>query len=276
MIFSFIGIIILLIIIIIIIIILVTRDKDNNKEDDEGIIKYIYFRDFYSEENKKYQYNSESYIDNQYIFNETGLYRICVYGASAIKGGRGGSVCGEYHFEENEILYYELGGREAGGERGKECGKRGDGFNGAGRAFANCSNGFIIVGGGGGGNSEDNNQGGDAGKDGAGFFGGKGGTIKEGGRKGNPDMNKTSDDYAKNGTLKKGGKGGRSDDVNYLCGGGGGDGFYGGGGGCFGEKLYDGGGGGGSNFHSDIIKTFKVGVNILENYAGIIITRIIK
>ena len=276
MLFSLIGIIILLLIIIIIIIILVTR-KDNDKEDIEDEKgKFIYFIDFYSKENENYQYKSEDYIENQYIFNETGKYEICVYGASAFEGGRGGSVCGQYNFKEDEVLYYELGGREAGGEGGQFCRSRGKGSNGAGRAFANCSNGFTIVGGGGGGNSENGNKGGDAGKDGDGTFGGKGATTKEGGRKGNPDMSKISEGYAKNGTLKKGGNGGKITQESYFCGGGGGDGFYGGGGGCYGINKDVGGGGGGSNFHSNNIKTFNVGGNKMGNYSGIIIKRIIK
>ena len=275
--FSLIGLLIL--ILIIIIIILATRDKGNEEKKDnevEEIIKSIYLIDFYSNENENYQYNSKNYVDNYYIFNESGLHEICVYGATANQGGRGGSVCGQYIFKENETLYYELGGREAGGSAGLNCGTRGRASYGAGRALANCSNGFIIIGGGGGGSSENGNKGGDAGEDGEGKYGGKGATTKGGGRKGNPDMNLTSIEYAQNGTLKKGGKGGNKTEINYWCGGGGGDGFYGGGGGCYGKYPDDGGGGGGSHFHSNVIKTFNIGVNKKGNYSGIIISRIIK
>ena len=126
------------------------KDKTENEKEGEKEKKlYIYLNEFYSIEHDQYNYKSKDYNYNKYIFNETGLFQICVFGASSINGGRGGLVCGNYSFEVNEILYYGLGGREAGGEAGINCGiSKGKGINGAGRAYAKCINGFQIVAGG--------------------------------------------------------------------------------------------------------------------------------
>ena len=94
------------------------KDKTENEKEREKEKKlYIYLNEFYSIEHDQYNYKSKDYNYNKYIFNETGLFQICVFGASSINGGRGGLVCGNYSFEVNEILYYGLGGREAGGEQ---------------------------------------------------------------------------------------------------------------------------------------------------------------
>ena len=177
----------------------------------------------------------------------------------------------------NDILNYGLGGREAGGQAGINCGKsEGKGTNGAGRAYAKCTNGFEIVAGGGGGRSESGNKGGDAEGNGEGKYGGKGATIYGGGERGDPDESKTGYNYAKNGIKDKGGKGGYSKEYGKWCGGGGGDGYYGGGGGCFGEKDNDGGGGGGSNYYSNNVENPNKDLNKESNYAGIKISIIIK
>ena len=94
------------------------------------------------------------------------------------KGGKGGFICGKYYFEINETLYYGIVGREA----GIKCGKAGtNGTNGAGRAYANCTNGFVIVAGEGG-NSENDNKGGNVEENGYGVYGGGGATIINGGK----------------------------------------------------------------------------------------------
>ena len=257
------------------------NDNDNKKENEEkekdpGI--YTYLDEFYSENNR--EYNSKGYINKNHIINETGLYEICVYGAAAIKGGKGGVVCGKYFFKVNNTLQYELGGREAGGVAGINCGiSRGKGTNGAGRAYAKFNNEFEIVAGGGGGCSESGNKGGDAEENGDGYYGGGAGTTKEGGRKGDPDYSKIDDEdhkYAKSGKKDKGGKGGQSIVAGKSCGGGGGDGYYGGGGGCFGVKPNDGGGGGGSNYYSNNVETPIEGKNKNSIYSRIKISRIIS
>ena len=232
---------------------------------------------FILEESYGSNYSSTEYIFNNFTFNETGLYKICVYGAAAIKGGKGGFVCGKYYFEINETLYYGLGGREAGGEAGINCGvSKGKWTNGAGRAYANCTNGFEIVAGGGSGDSEHGSKGGNIEEDGYGVYGGGGANTTNGGKKGDPDPDKTDDKYAKPGIKDKGGKGGNSTESGRSCGGGGGDGYYGGGGGCFGaDHDHEGGGGGGSNYYSDNVTSPFEAIN-KYNYTGITISRIIS
>ena len=242
------------------------EEKEKEKETPKEPEYYKYFNYFFTENEKIYNYNN--YYYNSYQINETGSYRICIYGAEANPGGKGGMVCAHHvHFEINDIIEYRLGGREAGGKRGENCGEsKGKGYNGAGMALAKFKNNILIAGGGGG-NSESNNKGGDVEEDGDGYFNGKGAYKNEYGKKG--------DEYAEDGSCNiEGGKGGKGGGeikkAGKWCGGGGGDGYCGGGGGGWGDPKNAGGGGGGSNFCPYLDKrkcTFDI--NDDSKYSGI-------
>jgi len=250
------------IILVITIIVLFILFKDKDKDYD-----YDYFQYFFNEDKKDYEHNN--YYNNSFQFKETGSYQICIYGAEANPGGKGGMVCTNYiPFKKKDIIEYRLGGREAGGKKGENCGKsKGKGYNGAGMALAKFKN-IILMAGGGGGNSESDNEGGDAEKNGDGYFKGQGAYENEYGKKG--------DEYAGDGScnIEKGGKGGKGGGEiktpGKWCGGGGGDGFCGGGGGGWGDPKNAGGGGGGSNFCPYLDKrkcTFDI--NDDSKYSGI-------
>ena len=177
--------------------------------------------------------NKGNKIESQtYTIKSEGMYRICVYGATAKNGGKGGKQCAEHYFEKNSIINFYYEGQESGGEGGKKCGwNGGNGFNGAGLSKAEYGKDFLIIGGGGGGNSEDNkNKGGDFNENGKGNKGGKSGLY-------NQQINN-----------RKGGNGKNNGSWKMYCGGGGGNGYNGGEGGDYGNEKEVGGGGGGSNY----------------------------
>ena len=104
---------------------------------------------------------------------EPGDYKFCIFGAKAIKGGRGGKMCGQHSFSQKAVLILELGTQDSGGEGGKNCGQylKGNGYNGAGHGMIKYSIELLIVAGGGGGNSENGDYGGDAESKGDGDYG---------------------------------------------------------------------------------------------------------
>jgi hypothetical protein len=178
-------------------------------------------------------FNKENVIDSQKKKIESeGIYRICVYGATAKNGGKGGRQCAEHYFEKDSEITFYYEGQESGGEGGKGCGWfRGKGFNGAGLSKAEHGNNFRIIGGGGGGDSEKKiNKGGDYNKDGQG---------NKYGRSGLSNLGKNKN---------KGSNGESDGSFGIYCGGGGGNGYNGGTGGGYGNKKEVGGGGGGSNY----------------------------
>lgn len=188
--------------------------------------------------------DGNDYEAKYYIINEKGSYEICIFGASAIEGGKGGKVCSQHHFERGDIINFYFEGRAAGGKGGKNCGiwNGNDAYDGAGLGQARLrkhEEEFTIIAGGGGGSSEKNyNKGGNAEENGAGKYGGKGAKNNSFGVKGDND--------AKDGDYFLGGEGGNS--YFGYCGGGGGNGYFGGGGGGSSLSSSDvGGGGGGSN-----------------------------
>ena len=211
--------------------------KKPNKKNEIYSSK-IYFSHFYEKDGNEHE-------SKAHIINETGLYEICIFGASAIEGGKGGKVCCKHPFEIGDIIDFYFEGRAAGGKGGKKCGWRdkGDAYDGAGLGQAllrGHEKEFKIIAGGGGGSSENNFcKGGNAEENGVGKYGGKGAKNKSFGAKGNDD--------AKDGEYFHGGEGGKFS--TGYCGGGGGNGYFGGGGGGHSIIWSDaGGGGGGSNF----------------------------
>lgn len=231
------------------------RPNEEDKEKISSILSYNFIYEYYYEDDK-----NGSTIKN-FTINETGNYQICVFGASAIKGGKGGIVCCEHSFEIGNIIDFYFEGRTAGGVGGKNCGFRGgNAYDGAGLGKAvlrGHENEFKIIAGGGGGSSEnDYNKGGNAEENGAGINSGKGATINSAGKKG--------DSYAKDGYKFHGGEGGQY----RFCGGGGGNGYYGGGGGGGGffESNASGGGGGSNLYYSK--KECKPYYND-NNYSGV-------
>ena len=208
------------------------------------------------EELKKKDYNDKDFfwhkehcevtdsIIDTFTFNNSNKYRVCVDGANAEKGGKGGHQCVEHYFEKGSIIEYKLGGKKSGG-KGGTCGciATGKGHSGAGLSYAKCSS-FYIVAGGGGGNSESGNKGGDSERKGEGKYGGEGATKSWPGKRG--DRNKTNSEQDGNG--ENGGNARNSSTCLKYCGGGGGAGHYGGGAGDYGKEGEDGGGGGGSNY----------------------------
>ena len=161
---------------------------DNSYTGENGVKKFINTNNKNDEETKT--------IDSD------GLYRICVYGANAKEGGKGGKQCATHYFHKNNEIKFTYESQIAGGKGGKVCGLifSGDGYNGGGLSMAEFGNEFLIIGGGGGGNSESN--------------GNKGGDYDEN------EYSKGCIGYNINNS--KGGNTGR------YCGGGGGNGFYGG------------------------------------------------
>ena len=228
------------------------------------IIFIIYIAIFLAIRNKKFeeQLEKENYNDEDdpfipkencedsdsniqtYEFKYSSKYRVCIDGANAKKGGKGGHQCVEYYFEKGSIIEYKLGGKTSGG-KGGTCGCTSDGksHNGAGLSYAKSSS-FYIVAGGGGGSSESGNKGGDSEENGDGKYGGEGATKFRPGKRG--DINKATSEQDGNG--KNGGSARNTDTCGKYCGGGGGNGQYGGGAGDYGKKGEDGGGGGGSNY----------------------------
>ena len=239
---STIIIIIFIIIIIILIAIIVYRifnpDKEEEKEEKISDSILIFSENFEND-------NNGSKIEN-FKINETGKYRICVFGAKAIVGGKGGKTCSIHSFNKNSTIEFYFEGRRAGGKGGKGCGyTKGDAYDGAGLGQAVWKyheDEFKIIAGGGGGSSENNeNMGGDFEQDGKGKYGGK--------RAKSSDQGKRGDHDAEDGREYHGGNGGGNTGTYWFyCGGGGGNGYFGGGGGGRGYSSQVGGGGGGSNF----------------------------
>ena len=56
-------------------------------------------------------FNKKNEIDSQkYKIESEGIYKICVYGATAKNGGRGGRQCAEHYFvKDSEITFYYEG-----------------------------------------------------------------------------------------------------------------------------------------------------------------------
>jgi len=242
-----------------------TRKGEEQKPEAEASDNFIII-------DEVYWYENEGKKDKKQFFQITqeGIYKVCVFGAKAMEGGRGGKQCATHFFKKGDFIDFYLEGRSSGGQGGKNCGwNHGNGYDGAGLAKAekrNHSEEFLIVAGGGGGNSEDNiNKGGDYEKDGEGTFKGGGATSLTYGKKGGEN--------SEDGKIDKGGKGGSSGTTGSLCGGGGGNGYYGGGGGgyaYFKERV--GGGGGGSNFCNG--ENCEKGINDIKVYAGYKITNL--
>ena len=253
-------ILIILLIALIVFLILKTKEKEEElKEKDEKIKKEKYNKEILIEED-----TNESNYDTkeiEYTINESGKYRICVYGPKAEKGGKGCVQCAERYFESGSVIEYRLGGRASGGEAGTDCGTfKGRGYNGAGLSKVTFSDDFYIVAGGGGGNSESGDKGGDCQQDGEGPTGGKGAVYK-------PGIGGGSNTPKGDGIIGKGGKGGgQSSDSGKYCGGGGGNGYFGGGGGNVGDRDSDGGGGGGSSYcqESKGVICFQTHINMFE------------
>ena len=219
---------------------LIPKTKIKNHENEEEINKNEIY--YYCYESSSSFYDSSD--NTKYTIPNNGYYSICVYGAKAKKGGRGGKICGDNYFDKDSIIECSFGGQTAGGDGGKGCGfwENGNGNNGAGLSMAKYGA-FIVVAGGGGGDSEGGyTKGGDAEKDGEGIYKGLGATRDKSGLGGNKDSEKEA------GSLHRGGKGESSGKRGIYCPGGGGDGYYGGGAGHWGDKGKAGGGGGGSNY----------------------------
>ena len=122
--------------------------KENEKEEEEKRnIEEEYNNEMkiFSDENKGDAYSEITKL----LIKENGSYRICVSGAKAKPGGKGGVQCVESYLEKGSNIEYKLGGRKSGGKGGKGCGLfGGDGHNGAGLSYAESSS-FLIVAGGG-------------------------------------------------------------------------------------------------------------------------------
>ena len=220
-----------------VLIVILYKKLSKKKEIKKNKIKERFFKS-----------DGHGYIEESFKIPNEGDYEICLCGASALEGGKGGFICAKHNFTKNNIIDFRLEGRSAGGKGGKNCGcylcEKGSGKDGAGLARAikkNFKNEFELVAGGGGGNAEGTiNKGGDCEEDGNGSFGGKGATISRRGKKGK--------NGAKDGKKYKGGDGEGNGGLGDYCGGGGGNGYYGGGGGGIGNEKEAGGGGGGSNY----------------------------
>jgi hypothetical protein len=180
-------------------------NKDENKKDEKNKSNEL--------ENYFYLNNGNNSIYKTFQFLIEGEYKICVYGAKALEGGKGGVQCAEHFFEKNDKLEFYLEGRKSGGKGGVNCSKieTKNGYDGAGLAKVirlNYSD-FVLVAGGGGGSCESGNKGGDYERDGEDEKGGKGATNTSGGEKGDWD--------ATDGTQYRGGNGGRTDrDDKFL------------------------------------------------------------
>ncbi len=255
------------IILIILLIIFIFRRPHRNPD-------YEYFYN----DNKDKHYEDSKYSDEITINlnnSHNSIYKICAYGARALKGGKGCALCGKFKIKEPLSITYQLGGREAGGKGGEDCGEyyTKDGSRGAGAAIIMHNGEYLIVAGGGGGNSESEiingkekviNRGGNCGKDGEGKLGGK---------KGGNDEGRKSGGKGESGISLHGGNGASSSDHGMYCGGGGGDGWYGGGAGGYGNKGDNGGGGAGSNYYNrKYCKNIEIFVSS-QDYSGIRIYR---
>ena len=219
---------------------LISKNKIKNHEKEDEINKVEVHYYCYRSSSSFY----DSSDNTKYTIPSKGVYSICVYGAKAKEGGRGGKICGDNYFDKDSIIECSFGGQTAGGEGGKGCGfwENGNGNNGAGYSMAKYGA-FIVIAGGGGGDSEGGyTKGGDAEKEGEGLYKGLGAKRDKGGLGGNKDSE------MERGTLYHGGKGESSGKRGKYCPGGGGDGYYGGGAGHWGVKGEAGGGGGGSNY----------------------------
>ena len=213
-------------------------DSENSKEPRtlHEILEYQYFyNDNYDENYENIEYSDEITKNLNNSHNST--YKICAYGARALKGGKGCALCGKFKIKEPLSITYQLGGREAGGKGGEDCGEynKNDGSRGAGAAIIKYNGDYLIVAGGGGGNSEPEinnekviNRGGNCGEDGEGKLGWKKGGNNEGGKSGG---------NGQNGKPLHGGNGASSSGHGMYCGGGGGDGWYGGGAGDMERKV---------------------------------------
>ena len=225
-------------------------DSEDNTEPIRTLYEILEYEYFYDDNNEYSKYSDEITIYLRNSYNST--YKICAYGARALKGGKGCALCGNFTINEPLSITFKLGGREAGGKGGEDCGSTypNDGSRGAGAAIIKYNGEYLIVAGGGGGNSEPEinngkekviNRGGNCGEDGEGILGGKKGGDNEGGKSGG---------NGQNGIFLHGGNGTSSSDHGVCCGGGGGDGLYGGGAGGYGNKGDNGGGGAGSNYYN--------------------------
>ena len=235
--------------------------------------------EYFYNDNYDENYEDSEYSDGKTIYlnnSHNSTYKICAYGARALKGGKGCALCGNFTINEPLSITFKLGGREAGGKGGEDCGEyhKNDGSRGAGAAIIKYNGEYLIVAGGGGGNSEPEinngkekviNRGGNCGEDGEGKLGGKKGGYNEGGKSGG---------NGENGIFLHGGNGTSSSGHGMYCGGGGGDGWYGGGAGGYGNKGDNGGGGAGSNYYNP--KYYKDDIEIVvssQDYSGIRIYR---
>ena len=259
------------------------KDSENNTDSEDStepirtlyeILEYEYFyNDNYDRNYENNEYSDEIKIHLRYSYNST--YKICAYGARALKGGKGCALCGNFTINEPLSITFKLGGREAGGKGGEDCGEyhKNDGSRGAGAAIIKYNGEYLIVAGGGGGNSEPEinngkekviNRGGNCREDGEGILGGKKGGYYEGGKSGG---------NGQNGIFLHGGNGASSSAHGMYCGGGGGDGLYGGGAGGYGNKGDNGGGGAGSNYaNGNYCKYIEI-VASSEYHSGIRIYR---
>ena len=184
-------IILIIIIIAIFIPFLIPKNKIKNLENEEEIYINKYEIYYYCYESSSSFYDSSD--NTKYTIPNNGNYSICVYGAKAKKGGRGGKICGDNYFDKDSIIECSFGGQTAGGDGGKGCGfwENGNGNNGAGLSIAKYGA-FTVVAGGGGGDSEGGHaKRGDAEKDGGGLYKGLGGERNKGGLGGNKDSEKS-------------------------------------------------------------------------------------
>lgn len=64
-------------------------------------VLYNYGLDFFSNDIFSYYFedDNDGHENKSYIINETGRYKICVYGARAISGGTRGRTCGTHIFQ---------------------------------------------------------------------------------------------------------------------------------------------------------------------------------
>ena len=251
---------ILLVLLFILVNMLIKVEENKEEDNDEYIIKH------FNQLTKEYSFSHQ--------INEPGSYQFCLYGAKAIKGGKGGKICGIHKFFTKQTIYIKLGSRNSGGLGGEGCGYllKGKGYNGAGLSLVQLSDDYLIVAGGGGGDSENGNNGGNAGCNGSGDYGGKGATPNGPGKGGEGKLTLSED-----GKKFEGGNGIARQFFGDYCGGGGGDGYYGGGSGGAGPKSWAGGGGGGSNYCNTNEKCdnfYYINLNDISDYAGITVKKI--
>lgn len=142
----------------------------NKKDKREKYIK--------EEPYKSIEHKQNDYKDYTETINESTYYKICVKGANAKYGGKGGKQCAEHFFKKGSKIKFYVGGQESGGKGGicKRGNNMGYGHNGGGSSRAEFGKELLIVAGGGGGNSETGKKGGDYEKNGEGLWGGGGAT----------------------------------------------------------------------------------------------------